>query len=224
MTIDWINEVILSASFLALFGLAEILYHFARVKVELTRKLVHLGTGILTLLFPLMLSNHWFVLLLCGSFAVILIVSLRFKLLPSINAIDRVSVGSLAYPVSVYCCYLVFQVEQEDFTYFYIPILTLAICDPIAALTGKRWPMGKYSIGKETKTLMGSGMFLASALIVYISLTAALHPETSVLMLVWRGLIVAGIAAIAEAVSGKGTDNITIPGAVLLALYMTNYA
>ncbi|MBI3239326.1 MAG: phosphatidate cytidylyltransferase, partial [Flavobacteriia bacterium] len=102
--------------------------------------------------------------------------------------------------------------------------LILAICDPIAALTGKRWPLGKYSVGKETKTLMGSGMFLASALIVYISLTASLHPHTSVLMLIWRGLIVASIAALAEAVSGKGTDNITIPGAVLLALYLTNYA
>ncbi|MBI3239032.1 MAG: phosphatidate cytidylyltransferase, partial [Flavobacteriia bacterium] len=62
MTTDWINAAILSVSFLALFGIAELLYHFAHVKVELTRKLVHLGTGVLTLLFPLMLSNHWFVL------------------------------------------------------------------------------------------------------------------------------------------------------------------
>lgn len=223
MTADWINTAILSASFLALFGIAELLYHYAHVKVELTRKLVHLGTGALTLLFPVMLSNHWFVLLLCGSFALILIVSLRFKLLPSINAIDRVSVGSLAYPASVYGCYLVFQAEHQHFGFFYIPILTLAICDPIAALAGKRWPLGKYTIGKDTKTLMGSGMFLLSAFIVYFVTVSMLNPQTGIQPLIFRGLIVAIIACTAEAVSGKGTDNLTIPAAVLGGLYFTNY-
>ncbi len=223
MTADWINSAILSANFLALFGIAELLYHFAHVKVELTRKLVHLGTGALTLLFPVMLSNHWFVLLLCGSFALILIVSLRFKLLPSINAIDRVSVGSLAYPASVYGCYLVFQAEHQHFGFFYIPILTLAICDPIAALAGKRWPLGKYTIGKDTKTLMGSGMFLLSAVAVYAVTVSILNPQTELQSSIFRGLIVATIACLAEAVSGKGTDNLTIPAAVLGGLYLTSY-
>jgi phytol kinase len=223
MTADWINSAILSASFLALFGIAELLYHFAHVKVELTRKLVHLGTGALTLLFPVMLSNHWFVLLLCGSFSLILIVSLRFKLLPSINAIDRVSVGSLAYPASVYGCYLVFQAEHQHFGFFYIPILTLAICDPIAALAGKRWPLGKYTIGKDTKTLMGSGMFLLSAVAVYAVTVSILNPQTELQSSIFRGLIVATIACLAEAVSGKGTDNLTIPAAVLGGLYLTSY-
>lgn len=223
MTADWINAALLSASFLALFGIAEVLYHFAHVKVELTRKLVHLGTGALTLLFPVMLSNHWFVLLLCGSFALILIVSLRFKLLPSINAIDRVSVGSLAYPASVYGCYLVFQAEHQHFGFFYIPILTLAICDPIAALAGKRWPLGKYTIGKDTKTLMGSGMFLLSAVAVYAVTVSMLDSQTELQSIIFRGFIVATIACLAEAVSGKGTDNLTIPAAVLGGLYLTSY-
>lgn len=223
MTADWINSALLSASFLALFGIAEVLYHFAHVKVELTRKLVHLGTGALTLLFPVMLSNHWFVLLLCGSFALILIVSLRFKLLPSINAIDRVSVGSLAYPASVYGCYLVFQAEHQHFGFFYIPILTLAICDPIAALAGKRWPLGKYTIGKDTKTLMGSGMFLLSAVAVYAVTVSMLDSQTELQSIIFRGFIVATIACLAEAVSGKGTDNLTIPAAVLGGLYLTSY-
>ncbi|MES2555017.1 MAG: phosphatidate cytidylyltransferase [Bacteroidota bacterium] len=223
MTADWINTAILSASFLALFGLAELLYHKAHVKVELTRKLVHLGTGALTLLFPLMLSNHWFVLLLCASFALILIVSLRFNWLPSINAIDRVSVGSLAYPVSVYGCYLVFQAQYQHFGFFYIPILTLAICDPIAALAGKRWPLGKYTIGKDTKTIMGSSMFLLSAFAVYFVTVSILNPQMGLSPMIFRGLIVAIIACAAEAVSGKGTDNLTIPAAVLGGLYFTNY-
>ena len=90
-----INTALLASSFLALFGIAEILYHFLKMQAELTRKIVHIGTGLLTLLFPLMLSNHWYVLFLCTSFAAILLASLRLNLLPSINAIGRKSAGSL---------------------------------------------------------------------------------------------------------------------------------
>ncbi|MBI3234471.1 MAG: phosphatidate cytidylyltransferase, partial [Bacteroidetes bacterium] len=59
MNKDIINTLILSGMFLTLFGLAEVLYHFFKVKAELTRKLVHFGTGLLTFLFPLILSSHW---------------------------------------------------------------------------------------------------------------------------------------------------------------------
>src|SRR5438309_317623 len=109
MSKEILNTIILASSFLALFGVAEVLYHFFKVRAEFTRKIVHVGTGLLSLLFPLMLSNHWYVLFLCASFGLILVLSLKFNLLKSINAIDRESVGSLAYPVSVYCSYLAFD-------------------------------------------------------------------------------------------------------------------
>lgn len=221
MTQDWIYTGILTASFLVLFGIAELLFHFLKVKAELTRKLVHVGTGALTLLFPVLLNNHWLVLLLCISFAVILICSLRWKLLPSINAIDRVSIGSLAYPVSVYCCYLLFDSKNQDFVWFYAPILILAICDPIAALMGKRFPIGRYTIGSDTKTLMGSGMFLLSAVIVYCALVVFLSPGMTVGQWFWSALLVSVFSCVAEAFSGKGTDNLTIPAAVALALLIT---
>jgi dolichol kinase len=221
MNTDLLHTALLAGAFLLLFATAEVLYHWLHVKVELTRKFVHVGTGMLTLLFPVLLNNHWLVLFLCASFAMILIVSLRFRLLPSINAIERFSVGSLAYPVSVYGCYLVFDHFHYNYVYFYAPILILAICDPVAALMGKRWPKGKYAIGKETKTLMGSGMFLFSALIVYGTLMLCLFPGTPLVLLIAKGLVVATISCVAEALSGKGTDNLTIPVAVLLGLFIT---
>lgn len=223
MSTNLLHTALLAGAFLLLFAAAEVLYHWLHVKVELTRKFVHVGTGLLTLLFPVLLDNHWFVLFLCASFAVILIVSLKFRLLPSINAIDRFSVGSLAYPVSVYGCYRVFDYFDRDYLYFYAPILILAICDPVAALMGKRWPKGKYAIGKETKTLMGSGMFLLSALIVYGTLDLCLFPGTPVALLIAKGFVIAVISCVAEALSGKGTDNLTIPAAVLLGLFITPF-
>ncbi len=218
MNRDIINTMILAASFLLLFGIAELLYHKLKVKVELTRKLVHMVTGLLALLFPVMLGNHWLVLLLSVLFAIILFLSLRYKLLQSINAIDRDSVGSLAYPVAVYASYLVYDYFHQQYVYFYMPILILAVCDPVAALTGRRWPLGKYSPAKESKTLMGSAMFFVSAFILIIVLSQVLQSKAGIYATVITALIISLLASIAEAVTKKGYDNLAIPASVIIGL------
>lgn len=220
MSSDIINTIILAGSFLVLFAIAELLYHKLKVKVEITRKLVHMVTGLLALLFPVMLGNHWLVLLLSVVFAMILFFSLRFKLLQSINAIDRDSVGSLAYPVAVYCSYLVYDYFQEQYIYFYMPVLILAVCDPVAALTGKRWPMGKYKQTRESKTLMGSAMFFISAFVLILALTKILKINEHIYITLMTALVISLFSTIAEAVTKKGYDNLAIPGAVILGLIM----
>lgn len=209
---DYIHTILFAGGFLVLFGVAEILYHKLKLKVELTRKFVHICTGLITLFFPIFLGNHWLVLVLCLSFSVILIVSLKFNLLKSINAIDRQSVGSLSYPVAVYGSYLAFNYFQQNYIYFYLPILILAICDPIAALTGKRWPKGKYKVGNDNKTLMGSSMFFLSAFVVSMLFISSAFQMHFALLL---SFTIAVISTISEAFSRNGLDNITIPASVL---------
>lgn len=215
MKTDLVNTGALALTFISLFIVSELFYHFCKLQVELTRKLVHTGTGLITLFFPVMLSNHWFVLLLCGSFMFLLWASLKFGFLNSINAIERKSAGSLLYPVSVYICYLAFQVHHS-YLHYYLPILILAICDPIAALTGKKWPKGKYIVGKDTKTLIGSGMFFLSAALLCHLLFILLHLNVSVTTV----FFIASASCLTEALSKNGYDNLTIPIAVLLVLYL----
>lgn len=220
MSTDIINTIILAASFLALFGSAEILYHKFKLKGEVTRKIVHVGTGLLTLLFPVMLSGHWWVLLLCVSFAVILIASLLFNFLPSINNINRRSVGSLAYPVSVYTAFLFYDHYNKDKVFFYLPILVLAISDPIAALVGKKYPYKSFSIGSTRKTLSGSLACFVSAFIISFIIIYTNNAAAPLVAVIFKSLLIALAVAIAEAVSGKGYDNITIPVAVLACLVL----
>jgi phytol kinase len=220
-----INTLILALCFLLLFGLAELLYHRFTMQAEHTRKIVHFGTGVLTLLFPLLLDNHWLVLFLCASFALILLLSLRFKFLPSINAIDRVSHGSISYPVAVYICYLVFDKfshnsESKQYAFFYLPILTLAICDPIAALSGKRWPVYPYKIGKDNKTLMGSGMFFLASFFLSLSFLYFI-PNLSIIAVIGISFLCGITTAFAEGISPKGFDNLSIPFVSLTVLLLT---
>lgn len=211
----------LACCFLALFALAEWLYHWRKVAAEWTRKLVHTGTGIITLLFPVFLHSHWQVLFLCGSFLIILLASLRFSLLPSINGIDRFSVGSILYPVAVYGCFLIFQFAEKGLIVFYLPVLILAICDPVAAFAGKRFPFGAYRIGGCRKTCSGSCAFLIAAVLV-TAITAYIFDNTGPVFSGHPGLLtlIPLCATFSEAIGVRGWDNVTIPGSVALTLIL----
>ncbi len=207
----------LATTFLLLFGLSEVLYHKFQWRVELTRKISHIGTGILSLLFPFFLESHWSVLLLSFSFLILLILSIKFNFLKSINKIDRTSYGSVLYPISVYTCFYTYKAFNEELIYFYLPVLILAICDPVAAFVGKRKPFGKYTRG--TKTLAGSLGFFVSATLLAIFLFKILIPELMVEQIILYAIGVALSATVFEALSGKGLDNLMVPAVVLSVLY-----
>jgi len=211
-----LNMTYLSSAFLALFGLAELLFHKAKVNSEKTRKIVHFGTGLLTMLFPIYLSSHWQVLILCSSFLGILFISQKFDLLKSINKVERKTYGSLLFPIVVYSSYLVASIQQ-DLLMYYLPILILAISDPLAALLGKKFPYGKYVFLGHEKTLVGSSAFFVSALLIsaaFLHSTPIVHTLSNFSM----ALMVAGVACITEALCKNGYDNFTIPVAVMLTL------
>lgn len=210
------NTILLGGIFLLLFLITELLHRKLKVHAEITRKIVHVTTGIITLLFPFMIGNHWFVLLLCSAFLFILITSLKWNLLPSINGVQRSTVGSILFPITVYFCYLLAE-KAGNFTLYFIPILILAISDPLAAFVGKRWPWKKFESFKQTKTISGSLAFLISATIISLVLFNFFF-ETSIIRGIIPAIIVAFSAAFAEGISHGGYDNISIPGSVVIVL------
>lgn len=206
--------------FLLIFLTAEIAYHVLKCKVEISRKLVHIASGVACLSFPFYIDNHWMVLALCAGFIFILFISKRVRYLQSINGIDRKSYGSVLFPVSIYFCFLNFQYFNQEVVYFYLPILILSICDPLAALIGKKWAYGKYKVGEDWKTVMGSMAFFVSCFtILFLMFYFSSEQKSFVSMLFCSGLI-SVIATITEAFSRKGYDNLTIPLSVLLGLIL----
>ncbi len=221
MAKEILNAILLAGMFILLFLIAEILYHKFRIKAENTRKIVHVGTGLITMLFPLILQSGWVVFVLCACFGLSLVLSLRLHLLPSINAIARPSYGSLLYPIAVYTCFLVYKYFHNNLLFFYLPVLTMALCDPVAALVGRRWPYGRFQLKNGAKTITGSIAFF----ICSVMLTMALHyffseeifKPAHVFLI---ALIIAACATATEALSTKGVDNITIPICVVMALIL----
>ncbi|WP_343566686.1 phosphatidate cytidylyltransferase [Sphingobacterium sp.] len=217
---DLENMLLLGTLFLLLFGLAELLYQQFKVKAEFTRKLVHVGTGIICMSFPILISSHWSVFILCGLFTLILLLSIKFDLLNSIHAIDRKSVGSLAYPAGVYLCFLAQTLLDKGAIFYYLPLLTLAICDPMAALSGKKWPYGAYRLFGARKTLLGSAVFFVCALITVVVIGHCMQEPSLHMSEITMICTLALVVTIAEACSKDGYDNISIPVSSMLSLYM----
>lgn len=212
----------LSAGFLALFIVAELLYRFADVPAEHTRKLVHVGTGLLTLLFPLYFETTWQVVVICSMFLLILYVSKHTGLLPSINKIERKSAGSLLYPVIVIVVFAFYEYMKgrypffDPLLYFYLPILAMAIGDPVAAIAG-----GGLKQTNNKKTNRGTiGCFIAvsilTCLLMYYFNTTFFNRALFVFFAIPLGIVV----AITERVSGGGWDNFTMPAATCAYLWI----
>jgi phytol kinase len=129
-------------------------------------------------------------------------------------------VGSIAYPVAVYGCYLAYHHYYHQYIYFYLPILILAICDPLAALTGKTWPKGKFRAGSGYKTLVGSLMFFFSAALLCVLLFVKLTMAQDISYILTGAIMIGAMTSVTEALSRKGYDNITIPASALAALIL----
>ena len=213
-----LHTLYLAGAFLLLFTTAELLYHKLHVNAELTRKYVHIGTGLLTMLFPTLIGNTWLVLTLCACFLVILLTSMAFNLLPSINAVARKTSGSILYPIVVSGCYLVYE-KYGQFMLYYVPILILALCDPVANMVGRKWPVGEFKTFGKSKTLGGSVSFFVAAIITSLCLILGLEVY-SVREVIIISVSVALATAIAEAFTHRGFDNLTIPVSALAVLLL----
>lgn len=208
----------LATLFALLFASAELLRRIFYVKGEYTRKYVHILTGIFTLLFPVLLGSFWSVLLLCSLFAVILLLSKKWNQLRSIHGVKRNTHGSFWYPVAVCLAFFVFQYTGSRL-FFYLPILIMAFADPLAALVGQRFPIKKYSLFKSAKSFGGSLAFFFTAFIISVALILYIT-RTPLASLIVVSFITGIVTAFTEALSTKGSDNISIPVAAILALIL----
>jgi len=141
-------------------------------------------------------------------------------LLGSINNIDRLSIGSYLLPVSIYITFYISQAVGNKLI-FILPMLILAISDPIAAIVGISLQKYNHKIkffGINTgKSMFGSGAFFISSLIISliaIYFNRLVFDEKSF----WLAFLVASISTVGELVSFRGSDNISIPLSVVLIL------
>lgn len=220
------NTITLSVVYLVAIALLlifnELNYRRFKVKGEITRKFAHFVSTLAVVPFPYIFSSHWYVLILASIFFVALFVTQYNKQLNSIHDIERKSVGSYLLPFSIYVTFYISTKYDLKF-YYMLPMLILAICDPMAAILGMNIKKKNQIItifGISTgKTILGSGGFLVTSFMISI---IALYFNRGVfdLKTFWLALLVSVIGTLAELFSWRGSDNLTIPLSVCFTLLL----
>ena len=213
MTANILNILIVLSLFLLIFGCAEFLYK-KKISPNITRKIVHIGGGIVAALLPIFVNLETVVILGIGFF-LLLTVSKRKKLLGSIHKINDESMGALLFAPSLTLTAIIFW--PVNTLIFQGAALVLGLSDGIAGVVGQRYGRKKYSVS-GIKTIEGSLIFfLITTLILfgvlYISGTSVALDMT---LLVFGGSL---LLTIVEAAFGRGWDNLFIPIVAGILLY-----
>jgi uncharacterized protein (TIGR00297 family) len=206
--------VTVSGAVLSTFGAGEWLRHRARWASERTRKLAHIGCGVIVFFFPYLFHSVHTVGVLSAAFLLLLASTRVMGFMRSVHAVRRNTGGAYLYPVAIYATALL---TWDRPALFQISVLLLALADGLAALVGKRYGRHRYRLGSQFRTLEGSATVLGVSALVTIALLG-LSGMRSTPEALAIGLLVGGLVCAIEALSLWGADNLLIP--VAGALYL----
>ncbi len=200
-----------------LFTVAEVLYRTGRVEVEYTRKLTHLGSGVVVLSMPWVVSTHWSVLALSIGFVAVLVLTKWLGWLPSVHAVSRKTSGAQYYPIAVYGTYLL----SDGRPFFYmVPMMVMALADTGAAVVGRRHAIVRYRVVEDFRSLGGSLTFFGLTFgVVIVGLSLVSHGHLPTVLIV--ALLTSMVATAVEGISVRGIDNLLVPYATWLVLDRT---
>ncbi len=225
---DWIWSGILLAILAIIIGCSELVRKKLNLSISVTRKFVHILTGILIATTPLLLQQPYPMLVISGIFIVLNWIAIEKKWMPGMHATEKVSYGTVFYPVSFFV--LIILLWEKHKAILVISMLIMAIADAMAAIIGKnvKKPI-RYQFDGEPKSVQGSAvMLIVTFFITILGLKLFSTFENLVYGLtqsLWIATTVAVIATACESLSSKGSDNLTVPlGAAFTLHYMITHS
>lgn len=178
---------------------------------EWSRKLVHIGTGAVVPLAWLCGIDRLIAIPAAAVITLAAAFNHRTRVLPAIEDVGRHSYGTVAYGSSITLLLLQFWPAQADAVC--AGVLVMALGDGLAGVIGSWIPSASWTLLGHRKSLLGTTVMAASALLVLLLLAnlnhmigaAASSPDLSHL------IAIALIATLLEQLAWLGLDNLTVP-------------
>ena len=205
------NWLIFSASIFAvitLIILSEFFFNRKKTTSNFNRKLIHILVGCFASFSPLFFSSNLPSIILALIFILVDMVNVKYKLYKSMESINKLSLGTIFFPVS----YLIFSLFFWNYTEFFIlSFLILSIADPLASIIGENLKEPKvYRVWIDKKSIEGTITFFTTSFLILYFGSFILFPYPLGYIFCFS-FFIATFATIAELISAKGSDNISIP-------------
>jgi len=220
-TTVWLQISLVGAWLGLILLIAEGLNRFTQTDPEISRKIVHIGTGNVILLAWWLEIPAWMGIAAAVLAGAIALISYFFPILPSVNSVGRQSWGTFFYAVSIGVLIAWFWPLQLP-QYAALGILVMTWGDGLAATIGQRFGKHTYQVWGIKKSWEGSlTMFLVS---FFVSNLILLAVQGNIWQTWVFAAVVALVATILEAFSKFGIDNLTVPlGSAAIAFFLNQF-
>ncbi len=187
-----------------LFGIFELTINKYKVSKELSRKLIHIISGIFAAFLPYIITFHQ-IIILSIVFTIFMFISKRFKILSAIHEVQRKTYGEVYFPLTVLITALLFP-NKLLFTY---GLLILAISDGFATIIGQKYGNKIYKITSANKSYIGSLTFFICSFFLGIILVLLNGNDFSTSFTI--SFILSIILTLVEGGLSYGLDNLILP-------------
>ena len=189
---------------------------FEKLGKEASRKFIHIMLGNWWLIAMYFFDNAIWASFVPATFVIINYVSYKKNLIKVMerDENEKEGLGTVYYALSLFILAVVTFGILKKPELGLVSIFVMAYGDGLAAVIGKKVKSLKYKVGDTEKSIAGSlTMFIVSFIIISIYLVFA-----NIALWWLKAIILSAIITIFEAVSIKGTDNITVPLGMLVML------
>ncbi len=196
VVVGWISTVLL---------IAVVCRNYFPAQKELSRKIVHIGTGpVIPLAWVLGISAN-LAIPVAGIITIGLLINHQLRLLPALEDVNRQSYGTIAYGLSI--TFLLIFLWPENADAVSAGVLVMSFGDGLAGLIGRQLNSPHWVIFGQRKSIAGT-LTMAIVVAMIISLLSIisgtfLHP-----LLI---LVITFLAVSLEQISPWGIDNLTVP-------------
>ena len=172
---------------------------------ELSRKIVHIGTGAVVPLAWLFQIPFIVALPVAAVITVVTAINHQWRLIPAVEDVDRNSYGTIAYGLAITTLLLLFWPTQADAVS--AGVLVMALGDGLAGLIGRGVDSPKWVLFGQTKSTAGTMTMAGVTGLVLIGLAQWSGAELPLPL----ALIMVAVATGLEQLSWRGIDNLSVP-------------
>ena len=214
---NWLGFLICIAYVFGIIGGAEGLRRWRGYGSDFTRKVIHIGVGMMSWALHFLFDTPWFFVAACIAFMVINLLDWRYGFFAAMASSDRSNLGTVYFPFAAAIVALLFW-EQPPL--MVAALMPLTWGDGLAPIVGKKYGRRQYSVHTSTRSVEGSmGFFVGCFVFTWLALwlingAGQLTPLAALPL----ALVITVATTFVEAVSIWGLDNLTITAVSIFIL------
>ena len=201
----------------SIFFLSWIFQKYKPNNNELKRKIIHIGIGPLIPIAKFLEIDQNSALFFTGIISLLVLINYIFKIIPTIEDVERKSYGTLFYCLSLFI--LIFIFWDKDPYSLITGFFIMTFGDGLAGLLGKTFNSRSWFFLRQKKSLIGTLTMFLTSLIIVSSLGYAKQNSLNL-----NYFTIAFIATLLEQLSFLGIDNFFVPilSAISFNFFITN--